>query len=107
MPTPEVLPTPITTIVPLSSVLAELRRVAAYDRIQLRGLNADEVRRMMSTISGQEVRWSTAEAVHRQTEGNPLFVQEVIPVPRRRRPCHQGKREVGTDWRDSLGDEYP
>jgi predicted ATPase len=33
---------------------------------------------MMGVIAGQDVSWSLAEAVHRQTEGNPLFVQEVL-----------------------------
>ncbi|HEY33705.1 MAG TPA: protein kinase [Dehalococcoidia bacterium] len=63
---------------PLSAALAELRRVATFDRILLRGLNADEVRRMLESITREEVPWSLAEAVHRQTEGNPLFVQEVV-----------------------------
>ena len=63
---------------PLSGALAELRRAATYDRVLLRGLNADEVQRMMTAIAGQEVPWGVAEAVHRQTEGNPLFVQEVM-----------------------------
>jgi tetratricopeptide (TPR) repeat protein len=63
---------------PLSAALAELRRVSTYGRILLRGLNADEVRRMMETICGHAVPWGLGEAVHRQTEGNPLFVQEVI-----------------------------
>jgi hypothetical protein len=63
---------------PLSATLAELRRSTSFARILLRGLTADEVQRMMSAIGGQEVRWETAEAVHRQTEGNPLFVQEVL-----------------------------
>ncbi|HTE86088.1 MAG TPA: AAA family ATPase, partial [Dehalococcoidia bacterium] len=63
---------------PLSSVLAELRRGAGVTRLLLRGLTADEVQRMMSQLSGQEVPWRLAEAVHRQTEGNPLFIQEVL-----------------------------
>jgi len=63
---------------PLSAALAELRRVATFDRVLLRGLNADEVRRMLESITRQEVPWGLAEAVHRQTEGNPLFVQEVV-----------------------------
>jgi serine/threonine protein kinase len=63
---------------PLSSALAELRRVSTYGRVYLRGLNADEVRRMLEAIAAQEVPWGLAEAVHRQTEGNPLFVQEVV-----------------------------
>jgi tetratricopeptide (TPR) repeat protein len=63
---------------PLSAALAELRRLATYGRVLLRGLNADEVRRMLEGITREEVPWSLAEAVHRQTEGNPLFVQEVV-----------------------------
>jgi tetratricopeptide (TPR) repeat protein len=63
---------------PLSAALAELRRISTYGRVLLRGLNADEVRRMLESITREEVPWSLAEAVHRQTEGNPLFVQEVV-----------------------------
>jgi predicted ATPase len=63
---------------PLSAALAELRRVSTYGRVLLRGLNADEVRRMMESITRESVPWGLAEAVHRQTEGNPLFVQEVV-----------------------------
>ena len=33
---------------------------------------------MMTSIAGQAVPWSLSETVHRQTEGNPLFVQEVL-----------------------------
>jgi tetratricopeptide (TPR) repeat protein len=63
---------------PLSAALAELRRISTYGRVLLRGLNADEVRRMMESITRESVPWGLAEAVHRQTEGNPLFVQEVV-----------------------------
>ncbi|HLA65469.1 MAG TPA: LuxR C-terminal-related transcriptional regulator, partial [Candidatus Saccharimonadales bacterium] len=63
---------------PLSAVLAELRRAVTFGRVSLRGLSADEVQRMMQAITGQEVRRAFAEAVHRQTEGNPLFVEEVL-----------------------------
>jgi predicted ATPase len=63
---------------PLSAVLAELRRGAPFGRIHLPGLSIDEVRHLMEAIIGEEVRWAFAEAVHRQTEGNPLFVEEVL-----------------------------
>jgi len=63
---------------PLSAALAELRRVSSYGRVILRGLNPDEVRRMLESITRESVPWGLAEAVHRQTEGNPLFVQEVV-----------------------------
>ncbi|MEE8204440.1 MAG: AAA family ATPase, partial [Dehalococcoidales bacterium] len=63
---------------PLSAALAELRRVSTFGRVLLRGLNADEVSRMLKSITGEEVPFGLAQAVHNQTEGNPLFVQEVI-----------------------------
>ena len=63
---------------PLSAALAELRRISTFGRVTLRGLTADEVQRMLSSITGQEITWGLSKAVHRQTEGNPLFVQEVV-----------------------------
>ncbi len=63
---------------PLSAALAELRRAESFQRVPLRGLSPDEVQRMLSNIAGQEVQFVLAEAVYRQTEGNPLFIQEVI-----------------------------
>jgi tetratricopeptide (TPR) repeat protein len=33
---------------------------------------------MYELVRGNEVPWSQAEYVHRQTEGNPLFIQEVL-----------------------------
>src|SRR5205085_88562 len=63
---------------PLSGALAELRRSSSFASLRLRGLSIDEVQRMMSNIRGQEVAVSRAELIHRQTEGNPLFVQEVL-----------------------------
>ena len=63
---------------PLSAALAELRRISSFRRILLRGLNIDEVRRMLAGITQEEIPVSIAETIHRQTEGNPLFVQEVV-----------------------------
>jgi energy-coupling factor transporter ATP-binding protein EcfA2 len=63
---------------PLSSALAELRRLPVFSRVPLRGLNVTGVSRMFSSITGQEMPWGLAEAIYRQTEGNPLFVQEVV-----------------------------
>jgi hypothetical protein len=63
---------------PLSKALAELRSAANYNRVLLRGLNTDEVQRMLTAITGQDMPWGIAEDIHRSTEGNPLFVQEVI-----------------------------
>jgi len=63
---------------PLSAALAELRRVLTYSRILLRGLNADEAQRMVESITRERVFRGLVEAVHHKTEGNPLYMQEVV-----------------------------
>ena len=63
---------------PLSGALANLRRISSFSRVLLRGLNLEEVQGMVEASSGQETSKGLAEAVERQTEGNPLFVREVL-----------------------------
>jgi class 3 adenylate cyclase/tetratricopeptide (TPR) repeat protein len=63
---------------PLSAALAEMRRIDSFQRIPLRGLSPDEVHRMLCNIAGQDLDYALAEAVYRQTEGHPLFIQEMI-----------------------------
>ena len=46
--------------------------------IGLRGLSLAEVHRFYCQVRGRDVPLSRAETVHQQTEGNPLFVQEVL-----------------------------
>ena len=63
---------------PLSGALANLRRISSFSRVLLRGLTLDEVQRMVEASAGQEIPSGLAEALEHQTEGNPLFVQEVL-----------------------------
>jgi len=63
---------------PLSATLGELRRGSSFSRVLLRGLGTPEVQRMLAAITGAEPPGSLAETIHRQTEGNPRFVQEVV-----------------------------
>ena len=63
---------------PLSNALADLRRINTFLRVPLRGMTADEVQRMMAAVAQRDIPWPFAELVHRQTEGNPLFVQEML-----------------------------
>ena len=44
----------------------------------LRGLGVQDVQHMLASLSGQESPAYVARLVHRQTEGNPLFVQELF-----------------------------
>jgi predicted ATPase len=62
---------------PLSAMLAELRRSSHFGRLVLRGLSVEQVQRLLVSTGVPAAGRSLAEAVHRQTEGNPLFVQEV------------------------------
>jgi DNA-binding NarL/FixJ family response regulator len=68
----------VTRAHPLSGALAELRRSSNFVRLPLRGLDEDEVQRMLASISEQAVPRAFVDLVHRQTEGNPLFVQELL-----------------------------
>jgi DNA-binding CsgD family transcriptional regulator len=62
----------------LSDTLGALTRVPHALRLHLSGLNADDVRRFVASSAGMvPPAWLTS-AIHSQTEGNPLFVREVV-----------------------------
>jgi class 3 adenylate cyclase len=66
---------------PLSEVLAELRREHLFERIPLRGLSPDEVRRLLEAMAQHEMEGPGVElafAIQRETEGNPFFIEEVV-----------------------------
>jgi tetratricopeptide (TPR) repeat protein len=63
---------------PLSQTLGELTRERLFQRVLLRGLDREDVGRFIELASGVNPPTGMVEAVHRQTEGNPLFVTEVV-----------------------------
>lgn len=66
---------------PLLDALAALRRQAGVSRIELSGLEASDVLALMNTAAGHpldDTAVSLAHAVHRETDGNPFFVNEVF-----------------------------
>ena len=63
---------------PLSRSLGELTRERLFQRVLLRGLDQEDVGRFIELASGITPPRGMVEAVHRQTEGNPLFVTEVV-----------------------------
>ena len=63
---------------PLSKSLGELTRERLFQRVLLRGLDREDVGRFIELASGMTPPRGMVEAVHRQTEGNPLFVTEVV-----------------------------
>jgi class 3 adenylate cyclase len=88
---------------PLSEVVAGLRHERLYQRVLLRGLPAQEVHAMIAAIGQQagtpeqEVSDEFGEAIFRETEGNPFFIEEVL-----RHLVEEGKlyREGGQWTRD-------
>ena len=63
---------------PLSQTLAELTRERLFERIMLRGLSREDVGRFVEATCGTSPPAELVGAVHAQTEGNPLFVTEVV-----------------------------
>lgn len=66
---------------PLSDVLGQLRRERLYERVLLRGLTSEDVNRMLESAAQHELDAAGAvfaEALHRQTEGNPFFIEETM-----------------------------
>ena len=63
---------------PLAEALGELTRERLFQRVLLRGLSQEDVGRFIEMTSGNSAPQGLVEAVHSQTEGNPLFVTEVV-----------------------------
>ena len=63
---------------PLAETLAELTRERLFQRILLGGLTQSDVGRFIELTSGMGPPSGLTEAVYTETEGNPLFVTEVV-----------------------------
>jgi DNA-binding CsgD family transcriptional regulator/tetratricopeptide (TPR) repeat protein len=63
---------------PLSETLAELTRERSLQRLLLRGLHREEVRSFMTLSTGITPPEVMVQAVYTQTEGNLLFLTEVV-----------------------------
>jgi len=63
---------------PLGELLGELRRDPAVSRVQLGGLGEEAAGHLIETLVDQRPDPGFVTAVHRITEGNPLFIEEVL-----------------------------
>ena len=63
---------------PLLSVLSDLHRERAVERLRLGSLHRGEVATMVSAWLGRTPPTHFAHALHRETEGNPFFIEEVL-----------------------------
>ena len=63
---------------PLAESLGELTRERLFQRVLLRGLSQQDVGRFIEVVTGIVPPTGLTQAVFTQTEGNPLFVTEVV-----------------------------
>jgi DNA-binding SARP family transcriptional activator len=63
---------------PLASIVAEVAREGTTQQLALEGLSETEVGRMIESSAGSRPPERSVAAIHRGTEGNPLFVGEVV-----------------------------
>jgi DNA-binding SARP family transcriptional activator/tetratricopeptide (TPR) repeat protein len=63
---------------PLASTLAELAREQMTKRLELRGLTVTDVARYIELSVGAAPQEELIATIHSETEGNPLFVGEVV-----------------------------
>ena len=62
----------------VEETIAELARQPHAWRLQLRGLDEDDVARLMEWITGNPPARALVARVHEETGGNPFFVTEVV-----------------------------
>ena len=63
------------------TLLADLGRDSATDRIELAPLSGEGTRELMTAILGDPPDESFVERVHARSDGNPLFVEELLAAP--------------------------
>ncbi|MEE8045326.1 MAG: AAA family ATPase, partial [Dehalococcoidia bacterium] len=62
---------------PLSNSLAAFTRARGFARLTLRGLESDDVAKLVSAVGDLALPNHLIEEIHHRTEGNPFFVGEV------------------------------
>jgi len=85
-----------TVAEPLALTLAELRREPITQRIALEGLSEPAVAEYIEAAGGSVPSRALVDAIHAETEGNPLFVGEMV-----RLLVQEGRLDAETV--DSLG----
>ena len=63
---------------PLAKALVDWNRERLITRIVLRRFNENETGDQLGALLGEQVSGEFALAVHRETEGNPFFIEEVL-----------------------------
>jgi DNA-binding CsgD family transcriptional regulator len=71
-------PTELSRQHPLSDALGGLTRARHVTRIDLSGLSAEEVHAFITAATGKPPPDWLSRSLYRQTEGNPLFLREIV-----------------------------
>jgi hypothetical protein len=77
---------------PLTATLGELARQPGTRSLSLGGLSRTEMARFIEVTVGRAPSDRLLAAVHRETEGNPLFVREVVELL-----AHEGRLDPSED----------
>ena len=83
---------------PLSITLGDLTRERLFERILLRGLARPDVSRFIELAADVKPSDMLVETIHTQTEGNPLFVTEVIRLLVQSGELTQKNMQAGRRW---------
>lgn len=66
---------------PLEAALRDLQREGLVERIEVRRLGEEGTRGLIASVMGEEeISDEFTSLIHRRTEGNPFFVQQVLRV---------------------------
>ena len=65
---------------PLSRTFGTLATEQLFQQVQLKGFSPEEVSRFVEAISGITPPPELVSTIHRRTDGNPLFVTEVVQL---------------------------
>ena len=98
---------------PLSRALLDWNRERLVTRIMLRRFDAAETNAQLAALLGENVSADFGEAVHRETEGNPFFVEEVLKAliekgsvrreSGRWKRCDVGELEIPQSVKEAIG----
>jgi class 3 adenylate cyclase/tetratricopeptide (TPR) repeat protein len=63
---------------PLADLLRDQRRARRAERLDLAGLDPDEVAALVASVAGGAAPDPTLDVIVSETEGNPFFVEEIV-----------------------------
>ncbi|MCI0437993.1 MAG: AAA family ATPase, partial [Chloroflexi bacterium] len=85
---------------PLYHVLGALGRLQCFRRVLFRGLSEEEVGQVIELAGGVKPSRQLVAKIHQETEGNPLFVGEVVRLLAQegRLESVEDSRFIGGEW---------